>query len=200
MVSPADAPAHRARMDWAIRNCWGTGADPDVLAHVYYALWLWSRERYAALVARGAAAVLEMQQDDGSWRASWYSGPAYGTGLAVRLLRAAGAGHAARERAREFLLGTQRPDGCWGDEDSLPLQTALSMAALHAAAASGGQPMARAAAALRALQLVDGSWPASPWIQMEIGRATGRILRVATYRSTVLTTAFCLRAILLPIV
>ena len=31
---------------------------------------------------------------------------------------------------------------------------------------------------------------------MEIGRATGNVIRIATYQSAALTTAFCLRALL----
>ena len=198
IVASADAPSDRARMEWAIRNCWGTGADPDVLAHFYYALWLWAPDRYADAVRRGAAKLIEMQQPDGSWRATWYVGPAYGTALALRLLRVAGIGDEARVRARRFLLDTQRADGSWGDESSAPLQTALSMAALsETEPGSGGIETARGAAALRERQLADGSWPSSPWIQMEIGRATGKILHVATYRSATLTTAFCLRALLM---
>lgn len=198
IVAPCDAPSNRARMEWAIQNCWGTGADPDVLAHVYYSLWLWNAERYAQVISRGAAKLLDMQQPDGSWRAAWYVGPAYGTAMAVRLLRAAGIGDAGKLRAQGFLLESQRDDGGWGDESSVPLQTALSTAALHdTAPGCNSTAIGRAAAALRERQLPDGSWNASPWIQMEIGRATGNIVRVATYQSVTLTTAFCLRALLL---
>lgn len=198
IVAPADAPPDRERMEWAIRNCWGTGADPDVLAHFYYALYLWEFNRYEAAVRRGASKLIEMQQPDGSWRATWYSGPAYGTGQAVRLLRAIGMGDEARERAYRYLLKHQREDGGWGEGSSVALQTALTIAALNDAM-PGCSPieMTRAAGTLRTLQLADGSWPASPWIQMEIGRATGRILHVATYQSVTLTTAFCLRALLI---
>lgn len=198
IVSPEDAPSDCARMQWAIQNCWGTGADPDVLAHFYYALWLWDPDYYADAIRRGASKLIAMQQPNGSWRATWYVGPAYGTGLAVRLLREIGMGNDARARACRFLLDTQREDGAWGDESSAPLQTALSMAALHLAeSGSDSIEMRRGAAALRERQLADGSWFASPWIQMEIGRATGKILHLATYQSTTLTTAFCLRALLL---
>jgi squalene-hopene/tetraprenyl-beta-curcumene cyclase len=199
IVAPADRPSDRARMEWAIRNCWGTGADPDVLAHLYYALWLWAPDRYGdAVLRRGAAKLIEMQQPDGSWRATWYVGPAYGTALAARLLRVAGMGDAARARARRFLADAQREDGSWGDDSSASLQTALSMAALsETEPGSSGIEIIRGAAALRERQLADGSWPSSPWIQMEIGRATGKILHVATYRSATLTTAFCLRALLI---
>ncbi len=197
IVAPTDAPSDRARMEWAIQNCWGTGADPDVLAHLYYALWLWAPDRYGEAVRRGAAKLIEMQQPDGNWRATWYVGPAYGTALALRLLRVAGMGGQARVRARRFLLEAQREDGSWGDEPSASLQTALSMAALsEAEPGSSAIEAGRGGAALQERQLADGSWPSSPWIQMEIGRATGKILHVATYRSATLTTAFCLRALL----
>ena len=198
IVAPGDAPSDRARMQWAIQNCWGTGADPDVLAHFYYALRLWAPDRYREEVRRGVSKVIEMQQQNGAWKATWYVGPAYCTGLALRLLRETGMGSEAIERALRFLLNTQRDDGTWGDEASALLQTAFSIAALrYAGPGSSLNGIRRGAAALRDRQLADGSWLASPWIQMEIGRATGKILRVATYQSATLTTAFCLRALLL---
>jgi hypothetical protein len=67
----------------------------------------------------------------------------------------------------------------------------------HAEPNPGAAELSRGCRALHERQLGDGSWYASPWIRMEIGRATGKILHVATYQSTILTTAFCLRALLL---
>jgi squalene-hopene/tetraprenyl-beta-curcumene cyclase len=197
IVAPNDAPSDRARMQWAIQNYWGTGADPDVLAHFYHALWLSGPGRYHEIICRGVSKLIDMQQRDGSWRATWYEGPAYGTGLALRLLREVGIGDAARVRARRFLLDTQRQDGTWGDDASAPLQTALSLAALSETEPSAASlEVRRGVGALLERQLADGSWLPSPWIRMEIGRATGKILHVATYQSAVLTTAFCVRAIL----
>jgi squalene-hopene/tetraprenyl-beta-curcumene cyclase len=198
IVAPEDAPSDRTRMQWAIQSCWGSGPDPDVLAHLYYALWLWAPARYGHAIRLGASKLIEMQQPNGAWRATWYVAPAYGTGLAVRLLLKIGMGGDARGRAYRYLADTQREDGAWGDESSAPLQTALSMSALRdAEPGSISSQMVRGAAALRAHQQADGSWLPSPWIQMEIGRATGKILRVAKYQSATLTTAFCLRALLL---
>ena len=198
IVAPTDPPADRARMQWAIQNCWGSGADPDVLAHLYYALWLWEPSRYGEAIRRGASKLIEMQQPNGAWQATWYAGPAYGTGLCVRLLQEIGMGIDARVRAYRFLLDTQREDGSWDEHSSSPLQTALSMAALSDAdCGSSAKEMQLGATAIRELQLADGSWDASPWIQMEIGRAVGKIIRVATYQSAILTTAFCMRALLL---
>ena len=79
---------------------------------------------------RGASTLIDMQQPDGSWRATWYVGPAYGTGLAVRLLREIAMGEQARTRAHRFLLEAQREHGGWSDGSAVALQTALSMAAL----------------------------------------------------------------------
>jgi squalene-hopene cyclase-like protein len=198
IVGPADAPSDQARMQWAIRTFWGSGSDPDVLANLYYALWLWEPDRYAEAIRRGSSRLMEMQQPNGTWRATWYVGPAYGTALSVRLLRAAGMGDDARLRAHQFFLDTQREDGCWRDGCATPLETALSMTALsETAPQSGLSAMRRGAAALEELQLADGSWLPSPWIQMEIGRAVGTIFNVLTYQSATLTTAFCLRALLL---
>jgi squalene-hopene/tetraprenyl-beta-curcumene cyclase len=198
IVAATDTPADRARMRWGIQNCWGIGADMDVMAHMYHALWLSDRLRYKETIARGASKLKEMQQPDGSWRATWYVGSAYGTALAVRLLRETGSGENARDRARQFLMAAQNEDGTWGHPTDAPLQTSLSMSAL-----SDVEPklssiqIDRGREALCERQLEDGSWHASPWIKMEIGRATGKILHVATYQSTTLTTAFCLRALLL---
>lgn len=196
IVAPQDAARDRSRMQWAIQTFWGTGVDPDVLAHFYHALWLWAPDRYGDSIRRGAAKLLDMQQPDGSWRATWYVGPAYGTALAVRLLREIEMGEHARTRGHRFLLEAQGQDGGWGDGTAAALQTALSMAALNETEPASAA-IARGGLALREQQLADGSWPASPWIQMEIGRATGKVLHIATYQSTVLTTAFCLRALLL---
>lgn len=197
IVAPDDVPFERARMQWAIQNYWGTGTDPDVLAHFYHAIWLSAPDRYREVVRRGVSKLIDMQQPDGSWRATWYEGPAYGTGLALRLLQELGIANDARMRARRFLLDTQHQDGTWGDDASAPLQTAFSLAALsEMEPGPASVEISRGVRALRERQLANGSWIPSPWIRMEIGRATGKILHVATYQSAVLTTAFCLRAVL----
>lgn len=198
IVAPSDAVSDQVRMQWAIQNFWGTGADPDVMAHFYYALWLWEPDRYEEAIRRGASKLIEMQQPNGSWRATWYVGPAYGTALGVRLLRAIGIGDHAKARACRFLLDALRDGDFLGNASSTPLQTSFSVAGLRDAAPEQSSMELRSGVqALFALQHADGSWVASPWIQMEIGRAIGKIARVATYQSTTLTTAFCLRALLL---
>jgi len=198
IVAATDSPHQRERMQWAIRNCWGTGTDPDVLAHFHHALFRRAREHDQPTIERGVAKLIAMQEPDGTWRSTWYVGPAFGTGLALRLLRETGKGEEVRARARSFLLEAQRADGAWGDHAPTPLETALSMIALDEAGINGdSRRLALGGAALQAMQLEDGSWPASPWIRMEIGRATGKILRVLTYQSITITTAYCLKGLLL---
>ena len=114
IVAPTDSPSARARMQWGIQNCWGSGADPDVLAHFYYSLSLWDSSRYFEAIRRGASRLIELQQTNGTWRATWYVGPAYATGLAVRLLHEFGIGDGAKLHAHKFLIDTQRDDGAWG--------------------------------------------------------------------------------------
>ncbi len=192
----ADEDDARESMLWGIRNCWGSGRDVDVVAHFCHALWLWAPERHTQRALHGARYLLEKQRPDGSWQATWYVGPAYGTALALRLLREIGLGVTASERAVRFLLASQQPDGCWSVGPSGSLQTALSLLALGQAASDLTQEaMRRGCEALVTRQLADGSWQASPWIRMEIGRATGKTLAIATYKSVTVTTAFCMRAI-----
>jgi squalene-hopene/tetraprenyl-beta-curcumene cyclase len=198
IVASTDPQPQRNRMQWAILNCWGSSADPDVMASFYRALWLWAPDRYIDVICHGADKLIRMQQPNGAWQATWYVGLAYGTGLVARLLRELNMGESARMKAQRLLLGTQHDDGTWGEQSSVALQTALSVAALHELGVQADSvKMLCGAEVLIAQQLDDGSWPASPWIQMEIGRANGNVLRVATYQSTILTTTFCLRSLLL---
>jgi squalene-hopene/tetraprenyl-beta-curcumene cyclase len=142
--------------------------------------------------------LVRHQQPDGAWQATWYAGPAYATGMVMRLLNETGLAPEAGDRALRFLLDSQLPDGCWSSGTSGSLQTALSLIAL----AQADRRRARAAvqrgtAALLQRQLADGSWQASPWIRMEIGRAQGRAVTVATHKSVSITTAYGLRAMTL---
>ena len=54
----------------------------------------------------------------------------------------------------------------------------------------------RAVDALRALRSADGSWPSTPIIRMDMGRAVGRVHSTLFYGSSCMTTAFVLKALL----
>lgn len=196
LVAPEDGEAATARMRWGIEHCWGRGPDVDVLAHFYLALASAHPLRYAGACARGAAWIERQQGADGSWPSTWYANPTYVAGVCLRLLRLFGASHEPARRALTWLRNAQHRGGGWGPRHAWPLDTALGAWAAHMADPEAGRDLVRAAAALlEAHQNPDGSWPPSPWIQMPIGRASGRVARVATYHSVTVTTAFCLRTL-----
>ncbi|HXO28836.1 MAG TPA: hypothetical protein VOA80_15910, partial [Thermoanaerobaculia bacterium] len=191
------------------RLSWGTGADPEVVANLLYALVLFDPTRFAKTLQRGAGYLHRQQRDDGSWTSTWYRGPYYGTYACVRLLRAmspappATSASPALVRAAEFLCHSQHGDGGWGAEgESNALDTALALAAL---AALDGFVTGRDQAAARAeraraylcrIQQGDRSWPAWDLIRMDTGRASGRAAPVLTYGSSTMTTTFVLEAAL----
>jgi len=93
--------------------------------------------------------LLEHQQDDGSWQDKWHASPLYPTQCCALALAHTDDPAAARalDRAADWVLATQRPDGSWGrwngtaEETAYALQILLltgskepSGAAAHAAA------------------------------------------------------------------
>jgi squalene-hopene/tetraprenyl-beta-curcumene cyclase len=201
IVAPRDGPAERAAMTRGIELFWGRASDVEVVAHLCHAVSRFDPAAHRESLDRATAFITSQQRPDGAWAATWYCGPYYGTGLCVRALRErAGteASTAAIERAVRFLRGSRGADACWGDGQMAPMDTALAIWALHEADGLAGLPRAdETIDALARMQATEGSWTAAPWIRMGIGRATGRIARVATYSSATLTTAFCLRALCL---
>jgi squalene-hopene/tetraprenyl-beta-curcumene cyclase len=197
LMSPEDDARDRARMEEGVDRFWGHGADVDVLAHFYYALWTRDPQRHMAAVRRGARFVQARQAPDGAWEAAWYHGQAYAAGLCLRLLRSVGEGATAAGRAVDLLRRRQRSDGSWGVKAPDPQETALALWAIGVS----GRPLPeadreRALGTLIDAQRPDGSWPASPWIKMDVGRARGGGGPILSYASATLTTAFVLRALL----
>jgi squalene-hopene/tetraprenyl-beta-curcumene cyclase len=197
IVAPRDGPAQREAMERGIRYYWGKGSDADVLAHFGHALLTFDSRRYGDTVARIIPVIVSKQHPDGYWSVPWYCGPYYGTGLCLRLLRECRQAEAAAGRAVQFLRDSQNQDGCWGRGQMAPMDTALALWALSCGLApERPRGQERALDALIEMQASQGCWTGAPWIQMGIGRAGGNITRVATYHSTTLTTAFCLRSLL----
>ncbi len=197
LVSPENPPAQRLLMEHGINNYWGRSVDVEVLARFFLALLAYDRQRFEAVACQGARFLLDQQKSNGTWESTWYWGTAYGTSLCLRLLDELGLGEEAGRRAQAFFLATQRDDGGWGEPQTVPLETALSLwilARWNFAAPS--QAILPAVQFLLKQQGEDGSWNPSPWIKMEIGRPQGHIIRTLSYSSTTLTTAFCLRSLM----
>lgn len=164
-----DEPARLQAMKRGATLYWGNMPDADVLARFYTSLLWLDAPAYAPLAP--LAWLAERQQPDGCWLIPWYAGRHYGTRLCADLFEAIAPGAPAASAAQDFL---RRPAPA-----ASPLDIAVSQLPR--------QPM-------REQQQSDGSWPASPWIEMPMGRPTGRVLRTLKWQSRTITTAYCLRA------
>ncbi|MBW8485071.1 hypothetical protein K1Y72_21995 [Actinomadura sp. PM05-2] len=85
--------------------------------------------RYAATVVKTAGWLRLQQRDDGSWTDRWHASPYYATvccALALERFGGAAAGGAV-ERARRWVLDTQRPDGSWGHWQGTAEETAYAV-------------------------------------------------------------------------
>jgi squalene-hopene/tetraprenyl-beta-curcumene cyclase len=194
LISPRDDPGLKRAMRRGVAKFWGNRIDLDVCAHFYYALWSCDRKRHGDIVRRGACYLAAEQEASGSWEASWYHGRAYGVGLCLRLLRAVGTDDESARRAVEFLRREQRPDGGWAVWETDAQETALTLWAMGESTPT--PVLERAVASILDYQTREGHWKASPWIEMNAGRAHGRPGPSLTYSSATLTAAFCLRALL----
>jgi Squalene-hopene cyclase C-terminal domain len=202
LISAADDPGDREVMERGVALFWGSGADVDVCAHFYLALWTHDPARYGETARLGARWVQTKQRTDGTWEAAWYHGNAYPAALCLRLLRAVGGSEEAIARGIEHLRTTERSEGGWGSREADPQETALALWAI-ACGDGDGEVAAAAATSGRAVdsllesQLSEGGWKPSPWIRMDAGRAQGGRGPVLSYGSATLTSAFCLRTLLL---
>ena len=198
IIAPTDAPAQRRLMEKGVRRYWGRGTDIGVCARFYLALWANDPMRYGRAIRRGAQHIQGQQRPDGAWATTWYWGTAYGTGLCLRLLRDVGIGDLTQSKAVDFLQRSQREDGGWGTWQTVPLDTAHAIWAIaQVGAVQQATDIERAVHCLLDYQAEEGYWNPSPWIKMDVGRAQGTVRHTLTYQSTTLTTAFCLRSLLL---
>jgi len=140
------------------------------------------RERYVSAHADrieraidgGRRFLQAAQRVDGSWEGSWGVCFTYGTWFGILGLKAAGMAVTAPqiERACDFLLAHQRPDGSWGEsaescvrryyvptEQGQAVMTAWATLALIAAGRGETAAVARAVEFLSKRQCADGSFP-----------------------------------------
>ncbi|MED5619114.1 hypothetical protein [Ideonella sp. BN130291] len=196
LIGAQDPLLQRWWMRLGVRHGWGDTIDVDVCARFASALDLLHTPQASEAAARLAAWVAQQQRPDGRWPASWYAGDAVAAGLALAAVAAVDHDGERRARTAAHLLGTQRMDGGWGPfDDSAPLDTAVAVALLrHAPQADTAR--ARGLAYLCDRQTLAGGWKATPWIRMDIGRAQGRVARIATWGCAAISTAACVRTLL----
>jgi squalene-hopene/tetraprenyl-beta-curcumene cyclase len=197
IIAPNDPPAAQEAMTRGISLFWGEGVDIDPLAHFFLALAEWDRDRFDSVLALASTALAQLQRADGRWDASWYCGPWFVGFLCLQFLHLAGAREDVQRKGLSFLVGQQRPDGGWGEQESTPLETAIVLILLRHSPHHPirNRAIDRGRELLLEHQATDGSWNPSPWIKMVIGRCGGNEPRFITWHSTTITSAFCLQAL-----
>lgn len=184
-----------------IEQAWGKGADPEVVANLLYALSLYNPKRFADIIHEGIQYLEAQQQGDGSWNSTWYHGQYYGTYVCLRLLAIACPDSPAIARAVRFLFAAQSADGGWGlSNTSDPLTSAIALLGLvmsRSNLVNLGDPLILKALQYLQQQANDQSWESCPFIQMQLGRASGQVRQVLSYGSHTITTTFVLKAMLL---
>ncbi len=194
ILDPDEAPHRNELFGRYIELTQAEGVHPDVVANLLYAVGLQTTETGRKRAASAIAYLESAQDDDGSWRSRWYWGKHYGTYRAVLALTALAPDSRALGRARDYLVSGQNADGGWGaDGRSDPLSTAFAALALAALLQHGtGRCLRSALEYLLATQQPDGSWPGCPFIAFPRVGGPGTHI----YRSSTITTSFCLKAIL----
>lgn len=145
---------------------------PDITGRVIDALLKTGLSRDHSAIRRGVRYLLRTQERDGSWHGRWGVNYLYGTFLASHALANAAPLEAQRsiQRAAEFLVSAQNPDGGWGEScasysknrfvamASTPSQTAWALLGLAAANDVFSAAVGRAVDFLLATQGPDGRW------------------------------------------
>ncbi len=130
------------------------------------------------VLAKGVAALIAIQEADGSWFGRWGMNYVYGTWSSLCALNAAGCDPASEpvRRAVAWLVKVQNEDGGWGENaesysllhkayaasPSAPSQTAWALLGLMAAGEADHPAVARGVTWLAANQGDDGFWE-EPW-------------------------------------
>jgi squalene-hopene/tetraprenyl-beta-curcumene cyclase len=124
-----------------VAKLWGSGGDPEVVANLVYALFLYDFQRFSDVIARANQYIEAHQSSEGYWKTRWYLEPYYGIYACLRALCATNAESLSIKRAAEFLRRAQNADGGWGKEaQSDPLSTALALLALSFIPSAQGLP------------------------------------------------------------
>lgn len=184
-----------------INKAWGTGSDIEVVANLVFALTLYDPTRFAAAIKRGIQFLLKSHDQKYFWNSTWYYGNYYGTYVSLRAICAANGSRETIEKSVMRLETTRHPDGSWSvdGQGSSALQTALALLALsiakkHLGSRVDSRWLKSSLAYLTDSGGADGNWPASPFIQMPMGRPHGYVHTILTYESSAITNNYVAKA------
>lgn len=131
-----------------------------------------------AVIDKAIEYIRAEQEDAGCWFGRWGTNYIYGTWSVLCALNAAGIPHddPMIQRAVEWLLYVQRPEGGWGEDEasyeeapkgvyqqSLPSQTAWALIGLMAAGQGRHPAVQRGIEWLMSSQKEDGQWDEAPY-------------------------------------
>ena len=144
---------------------------PDITGRVIEALVRHGLPPEHPAIQKGVRYLLDSQEEDGSWYGRWGVNYVYGTFLALRGLKAAGAdAPEAVQKAVAWLRAVQNADGGWGEScdsyavdhyvngPSTASQTAWGLLGLFAAGDRGSPAVTRGLNFLIETQQPDGTW------------------------------------------
>jgi hypothetical protein len=183
-----------------ITSCRGKGPDLAVVANLSYALSLRGDDRSNSYARSMASFLVGRQQSNGTWVATWYCGPFYGTFVATRAVCAALPQSHALGRAARYLWESQRADGGWGEKMSDPTSTALALntaVLLRCLSANGAAAVAHGAEYIVREQPDDGIWHGDAVAEMDqLPSQFGLAGRTGIpYCNDVVSTALCLESL-----
>lgn len=169
---------------------WGVGPDTEVVANLFYSLFLYDPDRYNSIIKKAVNYLERVQDNDGSWNSRWYYGPFYGTYVCTRLIGCVKPDSPSIRTATQFLRETQNMDGGWGYKKSDQLNTSLALLGL--AACAGEQSATIFEQTTPAVNFLKNSiaetdgWNAIDFIKPRIGEP---------YKSRTITAMYVLKAI-----
>jgi hypothetical protein len=176
---------------------WGSGADVEVVANLAYALLRLDRQIWGDFAESAANWIADQQSDNGSWGGVWYWGRTYASWMALRLIDAVFPDHPSILSLRSWWL-ERRVDHC---RSATEAAFALEIGGLLVQKGwLAGCELMPLIDHLTSVQAEDGGWDATPWIRMDINRASvqrgeGRP-RYLSYGTRTMSALLCTQALL----
>ena len=174
----------------------GFESEIDVNANFICALKTLNDKKYSEIIKEAANYMYTFQAEDGYWDSSWYVGKYY-SGYVLSKTFSTVQNHKVIDKFKEFLLESQNENGSWGSSIGNPLETSFAILALHNIGNLGIKEksvLKRATQYLLDTVTPQGYWYGCEFIKYGFGKEQVN-KQYARYRSSILTTGFCLAAI-----
>lgn len=174
------------------------GQEIDVNANFIISLDQTDFEDYKDIVERCFSWISKMQGLDGMWESTWYVGDYYcGYVLSKGLFLMKIDHQSALCKYIDFVFDTQKSDGSWGDCMGNPLDTAYAIMTLCNIGAHDKKTknaVERGVHYLLSTNNNGGYWYGCEFIKTGLGK-TDISQQIYRYRSSILTTMFCVGAL-----